>query len=181
MSERQGFIVVQSSQKEKEVLEAVFRLWEEGVLPPEYFPNGFSKNNIVRIDKMPRRKSTPATPLEQDAQALVNLLMKTAELEELREEAETLIPVIEAVLDKHSLTGEQREAAKDKKNHQLIISIVSGFAELESIRNSAGDLSSILGVIKGDLSEKAIFTVQEAMTTEENGSLVKGKKNTSVS
>lgn len=129
---------------------------------------------------MPRRKSTPTTPLEQNAQALVNLLLKTAELEELREQAQSLVPIIEAVLGKQSLTGEEREAAKDKKNHQLIISIVSGFAELESIRSSAGDLSAILGVIKGDLSEKAILSVQEAMATAENGTVVKGKKNTSV-
>ncbi|WP_013320290.1 hypothetical protein [Gloeothece verrucosa] len=169
LSEQEGILIEvegkggNNPQNRAKALEIVHRMWEQGEIEADQFPDGLTLENLVFVPpdspqlqapKAPK-KAAKIPPIIQGAQEIIELTRLQLEIQEIAEEAEPYLPIIKAVLEKNRpLTAKEKELVKDKKYPKTLERLGTAIATQENYRaNSSGYANLILNAIAWQLNK----------------------------
>ncbi|MEB3279508.1 MAG: hypothetical protein VKK42_11380 [Lyngbya sp.] len=151
-----GFLVQlegggRSSSDREKARQIIEDLWTEGKLPPHYFLNGFSEDNII----MPRSKKEPdreLLPIEEAGNRLIELIELVALKAQAQQEYSTISSMVEKIFTgrENELTSEEIAQAQDSKTvRNIISSLTKAIADVELTRKECAEQSElIMGIIQ---------------------------------
>ncbi|NEP44794.1 MAG: hypothetical protein F6K35_38495, partial [Okeania sp. SIO2H7] len=167
-----------SREKAKNYIEM---LWEEGLLPPQYFANGFTEENVV-MARTKRDTDRELLPIEEAGNNLIELIELVAQKLQAQQDYLGISSMVEKVFAGKEAELSETEIAQalDSKSVKNIISqLTKTIAEVELCRQRCqGHSDLILGVVKmGKDGSPALRSTSEVIAeSEASNNKPKGKK-----
>jgi hypothetical protein len=149
----------------EKALELVNRMWEDGEIAAEHFPDGVTQDNLFYVPDDNPEPLNPAalSPIVQGAQEIIQLTKLQLEAQDAADEAAPYIPIIEAVLARtRPLTPEERELAKERKYGKVIERMGAVIASQEDYQaQCTGHGQLILNAIAWQHQQKSAIALPE--------------------
>lgn len=140
----------------KKALEILGRMWEQGEIEPDKFPDGLADENILyvppeeaKVETVEEIDEANLPPIVRGAREIVQLTRLQLEVQEVAEEAAPYVPIIQVILDRsRPLTTEEKEIVKDKKYGRTLERLGLSIAEQDEYRERVtGQANLILNAI----------------------------------
>lgn len=182
-----GFLVeIEGSSKDtknnrEKVQNYIELLWEEGLLPPQYFANGFTEENII-MARTKKDTDRDLLPIEEAGNNLIELIELAAQKIQAQQDYLGIASMVEKIFaGKESELNETEIAqALDSKSVRSIISqLTKTIAEVELCRQRCNEHSElILGVVQAgkDGSPMLKPTAEIIAESDSSNNKPKGKK-----
>lgn len=132
-----------SRQNRAKALEIALKMWQNGEIEEDQFPDGLTEENIVYVpsDNDPvespqnSQKTTKIPPIVRGAQEIVELTKLQLDVQDLAQEAEIYLPIIQAVLGRtRPLTTKEKELVQDKQFAKTLEKLALTIAKQEQYR-----------------------------------------------
>jgi hypothetical protein len=156
-------------------------LWEEGLLPPQYFANGFTEENVI-MARTKKDTDRELLPIEEAGNNLIELIDLVAQKIQAQQDYLSIASMVEKVFAGKEAELNETEIAQalDSKSVKNIISqLTKTIAEVELCRQKCQEHSDlILGVVQGDKDGSPMLkpTSEVIAESETSNNKSKGKK-----
>ncbi|MDY6802507.1 MAG: hypothetical protein SXA11_01690 [Cyanobacteriota bacterium] len=156
-------------------------LWEEGLLPPQYFANGFIEENII-MARTKKDTDRELLPIEEAGNNLIELIDLVAQKLKAQQDYLGIASMVEKVFSGKESELDETEIAQalDSKSVKNIISqLTKTIAEVELCRQRCKDHEDlILGVVEAGKDGSPLLkpAAEVIAESEPSNNKSKGKK-----